>query len=84
MRPRTNSDRHVTSEVTLTVNGDERDCCVRGCVEIEAGTATVTGTPAVWLGEWRPIDSVGLDSGDRERVEDALCVAAFDAEGDEQ
>lgn len=74
--------------MTLTIDGDERDVGVRGFVAVEPGLgvggalgAVVDGEPVIYIGgDWWPLDSVNLDDGDAERIDEALCEAALDGD----
>jgi hypothetical protein len=78
--------RYYEAIVTLTIDGDERDCAVRGFVLLEYGLgmggslgAQMDGDIEIMIGgEWCPVDSVNLDAGDEERSKDALCEVALE------
>lgn len=78
---------YTDANVTVTIDGDERDVHVRAYVAVEAGIgiggahgAYLDCDPDLWIGHdaWCPIDSVALGAGDRERIEEALCEAALE------
>lgn len=72
------STRYTETEVTLTIEGDERDVYVRGFVDVNTTGATLDGDPDVRTdGDWWPVDAVNVGAGDRDRIEEALCEAAF-------
>lgn len=85
------TSRYTETLVTLTIDGDERDCGVRGFVEVEPGLgmggaigAVLDGDPEILLGnDWWPLDSVNLDAGDAERISDALCDVALEDDADQ-
>lgn len=79
------SDYHE-ARVTISVDGDERDVTVRGFVSVKPGLgmggawgAELDGDADIWIDrDWFPLDSVNLDEGDDERIEEALCNAALE------
>lgn len=77
--------RMVDVTVTLTVDGDEKDCSVRGFVTVDGDSAVVDGEPQVWIGhdEFCPLSSVNVDPADIETIDAALCEAALEAAADE-
>lgn len=74
--------RLYTITATLTVDGDEQDCPVRGYVDhgpqLGGGWGGVLDSEPEALvdGAWWPLDALALDPRDRERVEEALCDEA--------
>jgi hypothetical protein len=70
--------RLVEREVTITIDGDERDVPMRSWVEVGAVGATLDGRPEVFVdGEWTEMDRAEID-----RVEDAVCEQAINEESD--
>ena len=80
---------YYEARVTVTADGEERDVFVRGFVTVEPGLgmggamgAELDGDPEVMIsGTWCPIESVDLDDGDEDRIEEALCDKALEDEG---
>ena len=78
------------STATVAIDGEERDVEVRAEVAIEPGLGMGGAWGAVLDGDaearvdgsWVPVDSLSLDAGDVESIEEALCVAAIDAWGE--
>ena len=67
----------IDCEVTLTIDGDESDHFCRGFVEVGPFGATRDGDIDVMVnGTWWPLDSLNVDAGDEERIEEAICDLA--------
>jgi hypothetical protein len=70
--------RLVEREVTIEVDGDERDVPVRCWVDVGHIGAVLDGRPEVLIdGEW---SEMARDHADR--IEDALCEQAINEESD--
>lgn len=79
--------RMYDRKVTVTVDGDERDVYARAWVDVETDRgspwATLDGGPSLLLPEgWLDVADVSLGDGDLQRIEDAICEAAFDDDRD--
>ena len=76
--------RQYAIEATLTVDGDEQDCPVRGHVDhgpVHGGGwgGVLDGEPEAFVdGAWWALDALELAPRDRERIEEALCDEAND------
>ncbi len=75
------------TEVTLTIDGSERDVPVRGSVLVEPGLgmggsigAEIDGGVQLRIDRrWVDVEDVALDAQDVERIDEALCEAALEA-----
>lgn len=70
-----------STEVSVTIAGDERDVEARAYVYMVGPFAEIDGDVTLFIsGKWVDVGTVALAEGDSALIEDALYAAAFDTE----